>query len=329
MLSTLNLKHVDPLDQDVHDHDVHDHDVVEIAPAAEESCPAPDTTRPSLGTSLRTAPDFTAADFAVERLVPRMDAEFRPAANDTVHIENPVVDQFEEQPSIRIQDQWSLGRSVKRAVTGLLIMVGGAAATVGWQAYGNDVKYAAEKWPSQVPLISWLHLRKQETSGASSQPAVLAAAATNEAPQPDTPQPETQQQPSPQQATQPAAAQPVSPNTAASPLAPELTQSIQAMTRNLATLQQGMEQLKANQEQMSREIAKLTEQEARRRAAAPPPRPSISPHRPATALPPPQAAVQPRPAPPPPAIAQPPVQLQQPPVQQQSPSVPRPPATVP
>lgn len=318
MLSTLNLKLADP-----HDQDVHDHEVVEIAPAAEESCPAPDATRPSLSTSLRTAPDFTASDFAVERLVPRMDTEFRPAANDAVHIERQDVDEFEEQPSIRIQDQWSLGRSVKRAVTGLLIMVGGAAATVGWQAYGNDVKYAAEKWPSQVPLISWLHLKKQETAGASSQPAVLAAA-TTEALQADAPaseQPAAAQQPSsppPQAATGTTAP-------AASPLAPELTQSIQSMTRDIATLQKGIEQLKANQEQTSRDVAKLTEQEARRRAPPPPPRASISAHRPATPLPPPQAAVQPRPAPPPPALAQSPVQLQQP----QSPSVPRPPAPVP
>src|SRR6266849_2078229 len=82
----------------------------------------------------------------------------------------------------------------------------------------------------------------------------------------------------------------VAPTAAA--LSPELTQLLQSMARDLATMGQGMEllkasqeqmardnanaaeQLKASQEQMARDIAKVSEQNLRARIPAPRPRPT-------------------------------------------------------
>ena len=89
----------------------------------------------------------------------------------------------------------------------------------------------------------------------------------------------------------------VAPTAAA--LSPELTQLLQSMARDLATLGQGMELLKASQEQMARDNAnaaeqlkasqeqlarviaktfeaKASEQNLRPRISAPPPRPTAT-----------------------------------------------------
>src|SRR3981189_568330 len=87
----------------------------------------------------------------------------------------------------------------------------------------------------------------------------------------------------------------VAPTAAA--LSPELTQLLQSMARDLATLGQGIEQLKASQEQMARDnanaaaqfkasqeqmarvLAKASEQSLRPRIPTPPPRPVATPKR--------------------------------------------------
>jgi septal ring factor EnvC (AmiA/AmiB activator) len=57
----------------------------------------------------------------------------------------------------------------------------------------------------------------------------------------------------------------------------ELAQSIETMTREIASLKQTVEQLQAGQQQLSRDVAKVTEQEARRKLAAQPPKPTPPP----------------------------------------------------
>src|SRR6266850_2021828 len=103
----------------------------------------------------------------------------------------------------------------------------------------------------------------------------------------------------------------VAPTAAA--LSPELTQLLQSMARDIATLGQGIEllkasqeqmardnanaaeQLKASQEQMARVIAKASEQSLRPKISAPPPRPTATPtRRPVPTLPSPQAIAQPQ-----------------------------------
>jgi len=103
----------------------------------------------------------------------------------------------------------------------------------------------------------------------------------------------------------------VAPTAAA--LSPELTQLLQSMARDLATLGQGIEllkasqeqmardnanaaeQLKASQEQMARVIARASEQSLRPKISAPPPRPTAATTRkPVPTLPSPQAIAQPQ-----------------------------------
>src|SRR6267154_135450 len=85
----------------------------------------------------------------------------------------------------------------------------------------------------------------------------------------------------------------VAPTAAA--LSPELTQLLQSMARDLATLGQGIEQLKASQEQMARVIAKASEQNLRPKISVLPPRPTAIPTRkPVPTLPSPQAAARPQ-----------------------------------
>ncbi len=160
MLSMMKLKRTEPLDHI----ESSDQDAVAIAPAAEESCPAPDA-RPARDPSLRTEPrftapnlttsDFTASDFTAERLVPQADAKRLVSRTDTEHL-TPRADTerlaprsdtlfpstefpaaandlgpVENQPSIRLDREPSaFGRAMKRALTGFIIIVGGAVATV-------------------------------------------------------------------------------------------------------------------------------------------------------------------------------------------------------
>src|SRR6267378_7965071 len=85
----------------------------------------------------------------------------------------------------------------------------------------------------------------------------------------------------------------VAPTAAA--LSPELTQLLQSMARDIATLGQGIELLKASQEQMARVIAKASEQSLRPKISAPPPRPTAATTRkPVPTLPSPQAIAQPQ-----------------------------------
>jgi DNA repair ATPase RecN len=83
----------------------------------------------------------------------------------------------------------------------------------------------------------------------------------------------------------------------AAPPSRELTQVLQSMARDLATLGQEIEQLKAGQEQMARDnantaeqlkasreqmarvLAKASEQNLRPKMSAPPPRPTATPTR--------------------------------------------------
>ncbi len=401
MLSMLKLKRTEPLD---HIESV-DQDAVAIAPAAEESCPAPDT-RPSRDPSLRAEPrfmasDFTPSDFTAERIVPPADAKRLVSRSDTEHL-TPRPDPIfppttfptaandsgtvEDHPSIDLGNEPSaLGKALKRSVTGLVIVIGGAIATMGWQNFSDDAKQVAERLASQVPLVSWLHLKHQNAAQTVGTPTADATAASAQAPQEttqaaDTPQADASQQaatsPANEQAApqQAAASEPAAPastlSTTAAVAAPspdvtQLTQSVQALTREVASLQKGMAEMKANHEQMAREFAKLNERNAARRAATAP-RPAIPTttqvQRPAS-LPPVQSATTPRPvsqyqpparayptssqealAAPPPSSAPPPVYSQQPasppPVYSRSPAysessypdsapAPRPPASVP
>ena len=362
MLSTLNLKRAKPNDLI----ESSDQSAIAIAPGAEESCPAPDSRasrepslrmEPRFTASAASTPIFTASDFTAERMVPQTDIRRPLSLTDTEHLtpraetehlvprsdtlfpptELPAVANdigpADDQPSIRLDSEPSaFGRAMKRAVTGLVIMLAGAVATVGWKTFGDDAKQLAQGLTQQMPLVSWLHLKHHDTtqtsgaaSAASATPAETADASA-QAPQDTTHAADTSpadssqqattppagqqaapQQPAPQQAAapQPQPAAPASTDTTAttaavaapSPDVTQLTQSVQALTREVAALQKNMAELKTNNEQMAREIGKINERNTARRAAVPPrpatPSPTAQVQRPAP-LPPVQSAV-PRP----------------------------------
>jgi hypothetical protein len=181
-------------------------------------------------------------------------------------------------------------RPAVRGFTGLLLAACIGVAAIAWQSpYGDAAKQIIARWAPQLVLTSSLPLENLGLPAQPSPPTVQAAAA-----QTAPPQPAPLAQPAPED---------VAPTAAA--LSPELTQLLQSMARDLATLGQAIEQLKASQAQMARDNANAAEQlkasqeqmarviakaseakafearasEQRPKISAPPPRPTASPTR--------------------------------------------------
>jgi hypothetical protein len=173
-------------------------------------------------------------------------------------------------------------RPAVRGLTGLLLAACIGVAAIAWQSsYGDAAKEMIARWAPQRVVTSSTPLENPGLAAQPSPPAVQAAAA-NTAP----PQPALLAQTVPED---------VAP--AAAPPSPELTQVLQSMARDLATLGQEIEQLKAGQEQMARDnantaeqlkasreqmarvLAKASEQNLRPKISAPPPRPTATPTR--------------------------------------------------
>ena len=194
----------------------------------------------------------------------------------------------------------SLGGRAVRGFTGLMLTACICVAAIVWQSsYGDAAKQIIAKWAPQLVATSSLPLENPGLSAQPSPPTVQAAAAKTAPPQP-----------APLAQTAPEDVVPT-----ADALSPELTQLLQSMARDLATLGQGIEQLKASQEQMfldnanaaeqlkasqqqmardnanaaaqfkasqeqiARVIAKASEQSLRPRIPTPPPRPAATPTR--------------------------------------------------
>ena len=163
-------------------------------------------------------------------------------------------------------------RPAVRGLTGLLLAGCIGVAAFAWQSSYRDV---IARWAPQRVVTSSPPLENPGLPAQPSPPGVQAAAAQTAPPQPAPPA-----QTEPENAAPPAAA-----------LSPELTQLLQTMARDLATVGQGIEQLKASQEQMARDnanaaaqlkasqeqmarvLAKASEQSLRPRIPTPPPRP--------------------------------------------------------
>ena len=139
----------------------------------------------------------------------------------------------------------SLGGRAVRGFTGLMLAAGVCVAAIVWQSsYGDAVKQIVARWAPQFIATT---LRPLENPGLPARPsplAVQAVAAETAAPQP-APLAQTVRED-------------VVPIVAA--LSPELTQLLESMARDLATLGQRIEQLKASQEQMARDNANAAEQ---------------------------------------------------------------------
>jgi hypothetical protein len=117
----------------------------------------------------------------------------------------------------------------------------GAAAYAAQTPYGEAARSTIGRWtPQYVPTSSPPSVQRV-TSAPGPSGVQLAAVETASV------------QPAARAATQDVAPTPA-------PMPPELTQLLQAMTRDIATLEQGVEQLKASQERMAGENARAIEQ---------------------------------------------------------------------
>src|SRR6202171_1256808 len=173
-------------------------------------------------------------------------------------------------------------RPAVRGLTGLLLAACIGVAAIAWQSsYGDAAREIIARRAPQRVVTSSPPLENPGLPAQPSPPAVQAAAAKTAPPQP-----------APLAQTAP---EDVAPTAAA--LSPELTQLLQSMARDLATLGQGIEQLKASQQQMARDNANAaaqfkasqeqiardnanaSEQSLRPRIPTPPPRPAATPTR--------------------------------------------------
>jgi hypothetical protein len=154
----------------------------------------------------------------------------------------------------------------------LAVCIGVAA--IGWQSsYGDVAKEIVGRWVPQRVVTSPPPLENTGLTAQPSPPTVQAVVEKTTSPQP----PLLAQ----------AAPEDVAP-TAAATLSPELTQLLQSMARDLATLRQGIEQIKASQEQLARDNAHTAEQlkasqEQMARVIAKPPEAKPSPAKPSQA----------------------------------------------
>jgi len=134
----------------------------------------------------------------------------------------------------------SRGRPVLRGFIGLLLTAFICIAALASQSYGETARLMISRWAPQL-ASSWPSATP-ELAAQQSQPAVQVAAADAAI-----------SQLSPQ-------AQTVSQDAAPAPIPPEVTQSLQTMARDLASVQQEIEQLKASQQELTRENARTAEQ---------------------------------------------------------------------
>jgi hypothetical protein len=163
-----------------------------------------------------------------------------------------------------------------RGVVVLLAVCAGVAATMAWHSYGDEAK---QRLSSLVPqLFAQAPASTQSANAAEPQDVTSQIAAPQPAAEPAPAQevsnvaPATPTPPAPAAAT-PAAETP--PTQVALP--PEVTQSIETMAREIASLKQTVEQLQAGQQQLSRDVAKANEHGTRHKvaeqASKPTPRP--------------------------------------------------------
>ncbi|MEH2528694.1 MULTISPECIES: hypothetical protein [unclassified Bradyrhizobium] len=154
---------------------------------------------------------------------------------------NEQISKLEKKPVNRLRHP-SRGRPALRGLIGLLLTAGICTAAFAWQSYGETVTPMISRWAPQLAAASSLPSETSKLAAEQSPPAVQVAAADAG----------LLQLPPPAQTVPQAAA--------SDPIPPEVTQSLQTMARDLASVQQEIEQLKASQEELARENAGITEQ---------------------------------------------------------------------
>jgi len=149
------------------------------------------------------------------------------------------------RPSAVLRAEPSRGGSALRGLAGVVLAVGIGAAAYLLQSspYAEAAKAMIAQWAPHAVSTSPLALAKPGDPAAAISTVQLASAETTPAQAPAAAQ-------TPAQDAAPASA----------PASPELTQMLQSMARDIATLEQGIEQLKANQERIAADNARAIEE---------------------------------------------------------------------
>jgi hypothetical protein len=195
------------------------------------------------------SPDSVLSARADERLahayeqIARADDELTRVTERLSRMEN---DGGGRRPAAAYTPQRSRGGSGSRGLIAFFLAACiGAAAFASHTAYGEAARQTiAPLLPSYVSA-AWLSVKPQDAAQPSAAPVQLAAAES------------TLLQPTPTAQT---AVQDIPPSPAAAPASPDVTQMLQSMARDIATVEQGIEQLKANQAQMAADNARAIEE---------------------------------------------------------------------
>jgi hypothetical protein len=149
---------------------------------------------------------------------------------------------FQRRPAAVSPPRPSRERPALRGLLALILAGGiGAAAYAAQTPYGEAARSTLSRWAPQFASMSPPQAANPASSTSGSSGAQLAAVEAASV------QPAAR-----------AAQQDVAPTPA--PMSPELLQTLQTLTHDIATLEQGLEQLKASQERMATENARAIEE---------------------------------------------------------------------
>lgn len=170
----------------------------------------------------------------------------------------------------------SRARSGRKVV--FLIICAGVAATMAWYVHGDQAK---QRFSSLLPqFLTHTPAPTQTTNAAEPQDASQVATSQ---PAADGPAAAPTQESSDAASAAPTPAAPAPATPAAEPpptqvaLPPEVTQSLETMAQEIASLKQTIEQLRADQQQLSNEVAKVSEQATHHKLAEQAPKPASRP----------------------------------------------------
>jgi hypothetical protein len=194
-------------------------------------------------------PDAVLSARADERLahayeqIARADDELTRVTEKLSRMENEAA----RRPTAAYSPRPSRGSGSRCLIAFFLAACIGGAAFASHSSYGEAAREAIAPLVPSYISTSWLSVAKpQDAAQQTSSPVQLAAAET------------TLLQPTPSAQT-PMQAMPSAPSAAPVPASPDLTQMLQSMAHDIATVEQGIEQLKANQAQMAADNARAIE----------------------------------------------------------------------
>lgn len=171
-------------------------------------------------------------------------------------------------------------RSGRRLV--FLTICAGVAATMAWHVYGDQAKQRLSPLLPQFLANAPAPTQNANAAGPQDVTSQVAPAQTAESqpaadPPASAPPQESSNTASATPAPTPLATPAVEPPPTQATLPPEVTQSLETMAQEIASLKQTVEQLRAGQQQLSNDVAKVSEQATHRKLAEQTPKPASRP----------------------------------------------------